>query len=100
MINDGIDQETKNKVVGILKVLFPNCKVYLYGSRARGTFREFSDIDLAVDTGPNKERLNIEEAKGVFDNLNIPYKIDLVDLNYIQKSLKDIISKEGKLWSN
>jgi predicted nucleotidyltransferase len=100
MLNYGIDEITKNKIVGILKVLFPEAKIYLYGSRARGDYSEFSDIDLAIDAGANKERLDVEEALAVLDGLRIIYKIDVIDLNYVSDEMRSKILKDGVLWVN
>ena len=66
-------------------------KVILFGSRARGTFRRDSDIDLAV-SGGNADlfRLAVEEET---DTL-LTY--DVVDLDHIVSvELLDVIWKEG-----
>ena len=66
-------------------------KVILFGSRARGTFRRDSDIDLAV-SGGNADlfRLSVEEET---DTL-LTY--DVVDLDHIVSvELLDVIWKEG-----
>ena len=36
------------KIVDIVEQTVPNSEIYLYGSRARGTFNEMSDWDLLV----------------------------------------------------
>jgi predicted nucleotidyltransferase len=48
----------------------------LYGSRAKGNFRNGSDIDLSLqsDTLTSRELLRIESE---LDDLLLPYKIDL-----------------------
>lgn len=66
-------------------------KVILFGSRARGTFRRDSDIDLAV-SGGNADlfRLAVEEET---DTL-LTY--DVVDLDRTSnEELLDVIRKEG-----
>ena len=66
-------------------------KVILFGSRARGTFRRDSDIDLAV-SGGNADlfRLSVEEET---DTL-LTY--DVVNLDHIVSAeLLDVIRKEG-----
>jgi CRISPR-associated protein Cmr1 len=100
MLYGGIEEETKNKIVGILKTLFPHAKIYLYGSRARGNFRPYSDIDLALDNDSAIERLDLGEARSVLEALNTPYKVDLVDINYIADTMRTKILSEGKLWCN
>jgi len=99
MTYGGIDETTQKKIVGILQVLFPHVKIYLYGSRARGTFRENSDIDIALDFGPKEKQTRLGEARSVLDGLQIPYKFDIVDLRFTSKDLQEIIRKEGILWN-
>jgi uncharacterized protein len=95
----GIDEKTKNKLIGLLQVLFPNAKIYLYGSRANGTFGEFSDIDLAINTGKTIERGDLSEARSILESVHMPYKIDLVDINCVSKELMENILNKGMLWS-
>ena len=66
----------------------------LFGSRARGNFKINSDIDIAVIGNVSKE----DEFKILndFDLLEIPYTIDIVFVNKIQKQeLLNSILKEG-----
>lgn len=95
---DGLPRELKRKIYGILKVLFPAAHIYLYGSRGRGDFHETSDIDLAIDNGKGKERLRLGEAQAVLEGLHNPYKIDLVDINYLPQDMQQTILKEGIKW--
>lgn len=62
----------------------------LFGSRARGDYRERSDIDLAV-IGGNAARfaLEVEETPTLLE-------FDVVDMNHrVQKELKESIEREG-----
>jgi len=64
-----------------LKEFFKNddVKVYLFGSRARGDFRRYSDIDLAVESNEDI-RDKIIELKDILEESNLIYKVDIVDL--------------------
>ena len=56
---------------------YPNIeKVLIFGSRAKGTATERSDIDIAVSGIPDTENLREE-----LDNLPTLYTIDLVNLD-------------------
>ena len=99
MKQDGVVVQTKQKIIGLLLTLFPTAKIYLYGSRARGTQREFSDIDLAIDAGKSDKPLRLGEVRSILEATNIPYKIDLVDLNFASPALKNAILQEGVLWN-
>jgi uncharacterized protein len=70
-------------------------KVILYGSRAMGSFRNGSDIDLTmVGEGiTHNVQLNIENE---LDDLLLPYKIDLSVMREIDNiSLLDHIQRVG-----
>lgn len=57
---------------------FPNIEqVLVFGSRAKGNYKEGSDIDLALKgTALNLQTLQNLELK--LDELYLPYKIDMV----------------------
>jgi predicted nucleotidyltransferase len=85
-------------IIRLLNALYPGVKIYLFGSRARGTAKPFSDIDLAIDTGKKLTFIEIAIAKNVIDALNMPITVDVVDMHSIPESLKTTILKEGILW--
>jgi uncharacterized protein len=95
----GIEEKNKEVITGILSVLFPKAKIYLFGSRARGVYGPHSDIDLAIDEGKAIEPLRrVGEAREVLNALYIPYKIDVVDLHGVSKAMQENILHEGVLW--
>lgn len=98
-MNSEISSENKKKIIGLLRVLFPTAKIYLYGSRARGTQSEYSDIDLALDNGEQISLRNMYEAKSILTEADIDCFVDLVDINRIPQSLRKAIEKEMILWS-
>lgn len=49
----------------------------LFGSRAKGNFREGSDIDLALE-GDALERRHLATMLGEFEESSIPQKVDLL----------------------
>ena len=98
IMDDGVIKEDKLKIIRILNALFPGVKIYLYGSRARGTHREWSDIDLALDMGQAIERWQMGEARRIFTESSIMYKIELVDLNAISSEFKGTIEKDFVVW--
>lgn len=68
-------------------------KVVLFGSRARGDYRERSDIDLAV-YGKDYARFSLD----VDDLTTTLLKYDFVDMyRLVQPPLKESIEKEGIL---
>lgn len=72
-----------------------NIELVLFGSRARGDYKESSDIDLAVMTTLDKDTKY--KIMNEFDELNTAYKIDLVfKQNIINERFLKEIEMEGK----
>ncbi len=88
----------QNKIIALTTALFPSADIYLYGSRARGTHRETSDIDIALDAGKPLDPHDIYELKDVLLALGQPYYVDIVDLHNITEEFKTIIMKDLVLW--
>ena len=59
-------------------------KVILYGSRAKGTALERSDIDIAVSGVVSHDIYELQEE---LENIPTLYKIDLVDLDTFKNQL-------------
>ncbi len=90
----------QQQVIDLLKVVFPEATIYLFGSRARGDHDERSDIDLAIDAGNRIDRHEVYKAKNILSALYIPQTIDVVDFHAIPENLQQTIREEGKiLWT-
>jgi len=72
-------------------------EVLIFGSRAKGNFKNGSDVDLAIksiDLTPS-ELNKIDDELNEFSNL--PYKFDVLHYEKIQTSeLKEHINRVGK----
>ena len=88
--NTGIRQKVIEEIRGIAIACGVEY-VMLFGSRARGDFRERSDIDLAV-FGGNTEEFSLE----VDENTSTLLKYDIVDMgSSVQQELLESIEREG-----
>jgi predicted nucleotidyltransferase len=92
--------KNQEKMVKLLKVLFPDAKIILFGSRARGDAQPTSDVDIALDNGEKIHRLELAQASNVIEALNIPHKIDLVDYRSVPELMQRMIDRDGVLWSD
>ena len=92
----GLDDITLNSLENIFRHYQGIEQVLIFGSQAKGNFREGSDIDLAVK-GPRLQFEDILELKVRMDDLNLPYKIDLLHYNTISdKEVVGHIDRVGK----
>lgn len=70
-------------------------RILVFGSRALGTYREGSDIDIAV-FGSQISRETLRSFKIQYDELGLPYQVDIVHYESIDNpALKEHIDKVG-----
>ena len=74
--NSGLSANTIDKINAVF-ARYPSIEqAILYGSRAKGTFRNGSDIDLTLK-GENITHRELSRIENELDDLLLPYKIDL-----------------------
>ena len=72
-------------------------KVVLYGSRAKGTFKPNSDIDITI-IGSQLNLSNLQQIETELDDLLLPYKIDISIYHHITNpDLIEHIARVGKV---
>ena len=70
------------------------CKVWMFGSRVRGTHHKFSDIDLLFEKAQNLPAGLVSKIKTDIENSRLSYKVDLVDIEDLAKSYLDNVFNE------
>ncbi len=88
----------QSSIIKIITAFYPDAKIYLFGSYARGKARQGSDIDIAIDVG---KRLDLHEGQflcNLLDALPTVQNIDLIDMHRIAQDMGDHILKEGIVW--
>ena len=60
--------------------------LYLFGSRALGNAKKYSDIDCRFFTDEIKVKIASE-----FENSDLPYEVDIVDINSIPSEFYNLI---------
>lgn len=89
----GLPKEVYNLIKNVINNN-SNYKFKLFGSRAKGTYKNNSDIDLAIFENVNKD--DEFKIRNELDELDIIYKIDLVFVNKKTKTeLLESIILEG-----
>lgn len=83
-------------VRAILKKTLPlKSKVWVFGSRSKGKIKPFSDLDLAIDC--LEKPLSIEimaDLREAFDESDLPYKVDIVDINATTSEFLEMINTD------
>ena len=82
-------------VLDILRAhLPPSAKAWVFGSRATGRARRYSDLDLVIDAG---RQLTLDEAARLseaFSDSDLPYRVDLVDWQVIDDRWRRTIAAQ------
>ncbi len=69
----------RDETCDILKRIVPHARVAIFGSRATGTTKPFSDLDLMIF---NNEELSIQTIgllRDAFSASSLPFRVDIVD---------------------
>ena len=84
----------------ILRGLAPyRAEVYLYGSVAQGRGRRTSDIDIAVWSEEPLPQGTLAAIRQEIEESNIPYPVELVNLQGADETFRERVVQEGILWS-
>lgn len=90
----GLTPKQLQEIEGILRAYPDIREVWLFGSRALGTYKEASDIDLAIKGELGSKTLL--RLKDDFEESDLPFFVDLVDYERItEPALKQHIDTHG-----
>jgi predicted nucleotidyltransferase len=90
-----LSAEHRRLVLDILRAnLPPNTKVWLFGSRATGRARPYSDLDLAIDVDRPMTLDELAILGEAFSESDLPYRVDLVDWHNIDDRWRQTITRE------
>jgi len=79
----------------ILKKYLPGKKILVFGSRAKGTAKNTSDLDLCVmDNQPLPFNL-LAHLRDAFSESDLPYQVDIVDWASLDHAFQAIVQKNG-----
>lgn len=84
---------TENELEEIHKILknFPY-EVYVFGSRVKGNYRKFSDLDLIVTSDVSD--VEKAELRELFEESNLPFEVDVISKNSISKEFWNKIEQD------
>ncbi len=95
-----VDEEIKKQLILIIQKYLPGCKIYLFGSRAKGTYIGGADIDLALDFGNKIDWQILARIHDSIEATTVPVFVDLVDVYSVESNFLEAIKKEWIQWTN
>lgn len=100
MKQSGLSSEQVETIRSILSLYSEVEKAVLFGSRAKGSQRAGSDVDLAI-RGEHITPLTLARLQGAMDESNLPFRVDLIWQNTeLSADISEHISRTGKILYN
>ena len=63
----------------ILSEFVPDCNVWAFGSRCKGTARKYSDLDLCIEDNEKLDWKLLANLKEALMESDLPFRVDLLD---------------------
>lgn len=92
-------QKYQKELATIIKRHLPHARIYLFGSRAKGSSNPGSDIDIALDDNAPIAWATLGAIKEDIENSNIILFVDLVDMHDVSDEMKKQIMRDGVPWN-
>ena len=74
-------------------------KIILFGSRARGDNHWTSDVDIGLIPEGSIDKKKLVLLRERIENLNIPYKVEIVNFAEVSEAFEREATKEMVVWS-
>jgi predicted nucleotidyltransferase len=97
---ESINPKYRHFLITTIEKYLPTAKIYLYGSRARKTHSEGSDVDIALDNSTTIAPSTIFKIKDEIEESTMPLFVDLVDVHNVSQKFLESIKKDWVLWKN
>jgi type I restriction enzyme S subunit len=81
-------------VTAILLAEVPDYEIWAFGSRARWTAKDSSDLDLAIVSESPLSSSRLSHLKQAFEQSYLPFSVDVVDLSKVSPEFRKVIEKQ------
>lgn len=97
-MNDfGLEASEMDKIIKSIASIEGVDKAVLFGSRAKGNYKPYSDVDISL-VGKSLTYSDLLRLHSIIDDLLLPYEIDLNIFDLIQnENLKEHILRCGRV---
>lgn len=76
-------------------ILPPGVTAHVFGSRARGNPKPWSDLDLALEAPEPLPLSLLAQLAEAFDECTLPWKVDIVDRKAVSPGFASVIAESG-----
>lgn len=92
-----LENSQREEILNYCRVFVPEAAVYVFGSRAAGGATPRSDLDLALEAENALPLEKIYQLKNVFVNSNLPFRVDIIDLNAVTPDFREVVERQAVL---
>ena len=82
-------------VRSILERVVPGAEVRVFGSRAAGRARPFSDLDLLLVEPARLSWLQRADLRDLFEASDLPFRVDLLEAAGLASGMAERVASEG-----
>jgi len=94
MKNLDLQDKHKDFIINTISALFPEVDIFIYGSRVQGKAQKYSDVDIAIKSVSEIPIEKLLQIKAAFHDSSFPYKVDIVDLEALNKDFYKLIEND------
>lgn len=84
----------RQQVLDILGARLPAPVAFAFGSRARGSARPGSDLDLLIDLGQPLDELLLAQLEQDFSDADLPFRVQVCDGARLEPSFRSRIAPD------
>ena len=92
-----LTEEQLCSVRAIIDSVLPGAEVWVFGSRATGHARPFSDLDLLLTQPRSLSWLQRADLRDAFEASELPFKVDVVEADGLSGGVEARVSAERVL---
>lgn len=91
-----LTREQRQLVRRILQHRLPTRQAQIFGSRAKGTAKPWSDLNIVILGEPPVDSLALAEARADFKEFDLPFREDLTLWRDLPENLQQHIAQTGQ----
>jgi len=91
-----LTDKQRDTICQLAEAFLPGTVIWAYGSRAKGTARPASDLDLVAMAPPGQAR-QVSALKEALEESNLPFRVDLFVWDELPDTFKENIQREKKV---
>lgn len=91
----GLSRDELHTVCGIVERVVPGAQVRVFGSRATGRARPFSDLDLLMVQPARLTWLQRADLRDLFEASALPFRVDVVESDGLPQGVAERVASES-----